>query len=184
VSVTKFKAGDAYNVIPAEVSIGGTIRCLTDDGLNHLRQRLIDVAKSVAQAHRCSIEGVQFMPDHFPPTVNNPELWDWIQSPEAGIRNSVSGPSGFPFEGNLAPSMGSEDFSFYTHEVPGAFILLGQGTGKGELTDRFPTNVTVHSPRFNLDEDNLERGVALHAQLATRSLRMLLAGERVPSSEL
>jgi IAA-amino acid hydrolase len=54
VSVTKFRAGDAYNVIPDGASIGGTLRSLTLDGLQRLRDRVATVVDSVTSAHQCN----------------------------------------------------------------------------------------------------------------------------------
>merc|ERR1712113_598703 len=103
------------------------------------------------------------MPDYFPPTKNDPALWNWLESTEAGVKESVGGPD---MHWQMKATMGSEDFSFYTQDVPGAFIFLGQGSAGGdfELDDvdngkvigrrvmHFPTNTTLHSPRFNMDE--------------------------------
>lgn len=171
VSVTKLQAGHAFNVIPGSAVVGGTVRSVTAAGLLHLRQRVVEVATGVAGAHRCSVENMTFMPDYFPPTHNDHDLWRWLASPEAGIKGAAAAP---PMHWDMPLTMGSEDFSFFTQEVPGAFILLGQGTG-GEDP---PTNVSLHNPRYHMDESVLELGAALHAQLALRSLRALGASPR------
>jgi len=62
-------------------------------------------------------------------------------------------------------SMGAEDFSFYLQKVPGAFISLGvRNENKGIV---YPH----HHPKFNVDEDALWRGTALHALLAYNYLK-------------
>eukprot|EP00931_Biecheleriopsis_adriatica_P040708 TRINITY_DN23325_c0_g1_i2.p1 TRINITY_DN23325_c0_g1~~TRINITY_DN23325_c0_g1_i2.p1 ORF type:complete len:456 (+),score=57.12 TRINITY_DN23325_c0_g1_i2:3-1370(+) len=174
VSVTKLNSGDAFNVIPEVASIGGTIRALSVEGLEFLRKRLVEVAGHVALAHRCRIEDVKFMPDYFPPTKNDKELWQWVESPEVGIKQSATELS---MHWSMSPTMGGEDFSFYAQDVPGAFIFLGQGSGPG-IVDApqnmsFPTSTPVHSPRFNMDETVLDLGAALHTHLAMRSLEVL-----------
>jgi len=181
VSITKGNFGDAFNVIPEVATLGGTIRGLTDASLNRLRQRLVEVAEGVAAAHRCKVTDWLFMPDYFPPTYNDPALWDWIESPEAGLSQAQD----LPMQWSIPPVMGSEDFSFYSQAVPGAFIFLGQGTaqdtqlqGSDGQVRHWPTNVTLHSPRFNLDESVLDLGAALHTHLAMRSLSALGAGMR------
>jgi metal-dependent amidase/aminoacylase/carboxypeptidase family protein len=45
VSVTLLKGGEAYNVIPESVTIGGTFRSLTDQGLSYLMKRVKEVNK-------------------------------------------------------------------------------------------------------------------------------------------
>ena len=199
ISVTKLACGDAYNVIPSSCTVGGTIRSLTSEGLDALRERVIEVSTQVASAHRCVLENATFMPDSFPPTENDPELWQWLHD-SAGLQE------GFPSSmlWDLPPTMGGEDFAFYTQKIPGAFIFLGQGSTLSALsfaetatsstssssnvetayreTVLVPTNTSLHSPWFHMDEDVLELGSALHAHMAMTSLHALSRPLRPPNS--
>ena len=69
VSVTRFRAGDAYNVIPDGASIGGTLRSLTLEGLDRLRKRVGSVVHATAAAHECNAS-ISWSADAYPPTVN------------------------------------------------------------------------------------------------------------------
>ena len=60
--------------------------------------------------------------------------------------------------------MSSEDFAFYSHEVPGTFYRLG--TGWKDESKNFP----VHSNRFDIDEAALETGMGLMAYIAISHL--------------
>jgi len=89
------------------------------------------------------------------------------------------------------PTLGAEDFAFIAQGVPSAFFFLGQGgresiggsneadairgCGKSGLNNcgRVPTNLGLHHPEFNLDEDVLTRGVELFVTLALRGLKDL-----------
>lgn len=184
ISVTKLHAGDAFNVIPSSAVLGGTIRSLSAQGLRFLRVRLEEVANAVAAAHKCTVEGLTFMPDAFPPTSNDPGLWSWLESPEVGIKDSMGGP---PMHWQMKPTMGSEDFAFFAEQVPGAFVLLGQGSGRtsfetdliergnviGKELVQVHTNTSLHNPRFHMDESVLHLGAALHSHFALRSLQSL-----------
>lgn len=64
----------------------------------------------------------------------------------------------------MKPLMGSEDFSFYQEEIPGYFFFLGM---KNETRGVIGS---VHSPYFEINEDALPYGAALHASLAARYL--------------
>jgi metal-dependent amidase/aminoacylase/carboxypeptidase family protein len=65
----------------------------------------------------------------------------------------------------LRPLMGSEDFSFYLEKVPGTFVFLGvENKEKGII---YPH----HHPKFNIDEDILPLGTALHVSVAMGYLR-------------
>ena len=78
----------------------------------------------------------------------------------------------------VEPCLAGEDFSFLAAEVPSAFLWLGQG---GRLTsdsttsntEPLDTALSLHHPRFAVDESVLPTGVALHAHLATMSLQDL-----------
>lgn len=169
VSVTIFQAGDAFNVIPDQARLGGTIRAVTVESLEMLKARFTEVVTVVAKAHLCSVKDLLFSPDLYPPVMNDPPLWDWIQSPEVGIVSS----DGVTFQPNLPTIMTSEDFSFFSVKVPSAFMLLGIGTGSDVTGQGYPTNASLHNPGFNIDEDVLPLGAALHAHLATESLHAL-----------
>ena len=160
VSVTMFHAGDAYNVIPQGARIGGTLRSLSTEGLQSLRDRVDAVVHATALAHRCNAS-IAWSADAYPPTMNDPALWKWateIAAP-ASTENEVR---------VIDPTMGGEDFAFYAQEIPSVFLALGQGAKSfaPEPGLNFDTTVTVHNGRFVLHEDLLRRGVALHAHLA------------------
>lgn len=65
---------------------------------------------------------------------------------------------------DMKPTMGSEDFSFFQEEIPGYFFFLGmQNQSLGWLQPE-------HSPYFQINEDVLPLGSALHASLAATYL--------------
>ena len=67
----------------------------------------------------------------------------------------------------LAPTMGGEDFAFYTEQVPGCFVAIGvRNEEQGAI-------YSVHHPKFKIDEDALPLGVALHVAFAMKSLEEL-----------
>ena len=68
------------------------------------------------------------------------------------------------------PSMGGEDFAFYTEQVPGCFVAVGvRNEEQGAIH-------SVHHPKFKVDEDALPLGAALHVAFAMRSLEELRRG--------
>ena len=174
VSITKFEAGDAYNVIPASALLRGTIRALSTDTLLDLRRKVEHVVASTAATYGCNAT-IQYSPDYYPPTVNDPTLYESFSSRVAEIVSAS------PPILNVEPTMGAEDFSFVAETVPSTFFLLGQGgsaqddgTGGGAASSAgSPTNFGLHHPHFNLDETVLSQGVELHVNLALRALRKL-----------
>src|SRR6185436_17633340 len=70
ISVTTIHAGEAYNVIPPEVKMTGTIRSLTLSGMRLLQDRIREMSTHVAAANRCEAT-VEFPGNDYPPTVND-----------------------------------------------------------------------------------------------------------------
>ena len=82
----------------------------------------------------------------------------------------------------VQPTLGAEDFSFYSHagHVPSSFLFLGIrndtcGSVHGE-----------HTPRFKIDESVLSLGAALHVALAVEYLNVQPGGDlpNQPQDEL
>jgi len=60
--------------------------------------------------------------------------------------------------------MGSEDFSFFLQERPGAFFNVGtRNEERGIVWDH-------HHPRFDLDEDGLAVGIEVMTRVVLRYL--------------
>jgi len=176
VSIAHIDAGDgAHNVIPSKATIRGTIRALSDDALSYLRDGLVHIASKTAEAHGLSLASTEFAKDSYPAVMNDDELFP-LASKCAGL---VSDTGKYT---PVNPTMGAEDFGYLAQGVPAAFFFLGQGgdgqgdvanVGCGKCCGRVPTNLSLHHPEFNLDEDVLKRGVALFLNLALRSLKNL-----------
>ena len=160
-SITKIEAGDAFNIIPASALLRGTIRALSTETLVSLKERVHHIVESTAAVHGCNVT-ITYSPDFYPPTVNDPELYETF-SKHVG---AIVAEEGKVME--IEPTMGAEDFSFVAENVPSTFFLLGQGSGSDP-----PTNYGLHHPHFALDETVMSRGVELHVNLALRALRKL-----------
>uniref|UniRef100_A0A1D1Z6M9 IAA-amino acid hydrolase ILR1-like 7 n=1 Tax=Anthurium amnicola TaxID=1678845 RepID=A0A1D1Z6M9_9ARAE len=155
VSVGFIRAGDAFNVIPESVTLGGTFRSLRTDGLSFLSQRIKEVIEAQSAVHRCSATVVFTEKERipYPVTVNNEEMYTHARRVgedllgEANVHVSM-------------PTMGAEDFSFYSQEMPSTMFWIG--TRNKTTEPAYP----LHSPYFFLDEHALPIGAALHAAVA------------------
>ncbi|MDK2970313.1 MAG: hypothetical protein PWP23_68 [Candidatus Sumerlaeota bacterium] len=150
ISITKIHAGDAHNVIPEKVDLGGTIRSFRMDIHNHYAKLIMRIAQGVAEGFGCTVE--YSTPGGYPPLINDPEACDRMRSVATEL-----------FPGGILearPTMASEDFAHYTSRIPGAFGFLG--VAEPADSERYG----LHHPRFRLDEDALWRGTALLATLA------------------
>jgi amidohydrolase len=161
VSITKFNAGDAFNVIPDSALLRGTIRALSTDTLISLRDRVHQIMTSTAEIYGCNVT-ITYSPDFYPVTVNDPELYEDFSKDVAAMVSDEG------YVRDTEPTMGAEDFSFLAEKVPSTFFLLGQGSGHDP-----PTHYGLHHPHFALDESVMPRGVELHVNLALRALQRL-----------
>ncbi|KAK2654390.1 hypothetical protein Ddye_014246 [Dipteronia dyeriana] len=159
VTVAKFQGGGAFNVIPDSVTIGGTFRAFSKESFMQLKQRIKEVIHGQAAVQRCSA-AVDFLDKDkpfFPATVNDKDLHDYFQI----VARDLLGTDNVK---DMNPLMGSEDFSFYQEVLPGYFFFLGM---QNETLAKLES---AHSPYFEVNEDILPYGAALHASLALRYL--------------
>ena len=150
----KIEAGSAFNVIPEEAEIAGTVRTLDPDLRQTLPERIEDLARGLVRGMRGDAElDYEFC---YPVTRNDPEM--------SGLALDTAR-SLFGDEAVVEvdhPSMGAEDFAFFLEKLPGAYVWLG-------CRDEEHTS-SVHTPTFGFDEDILPKGSALLAALALKAL--------------
>lgn len=157
VSVTQVEAGRADNIIPSDVTLAGTIRTFDGQVRRHVCDRVRELATGVAATHGAAAD-VRIDPG-YPVLVNDGELT------ERGL--DAARAIGFDDRRlvTLAPQGVGEDFAYYCQRVPGTFVFLGAGNPAKDCT--YPH----HHPRFNVDEDVLALGAALHTQVALAHAR-------------
>jgi hippurate hydrolase len=152
VSVTRFHAGDAYNVIPESAQIGGTARGFSNAVLDRIEQEVRRVAAGVASAH--GVEATVTFRRLFAPVVNAEREAALI----ADVAAAIVGEPNVNRAHHLI--MGSEDFSFMMEARPGAFMLIGNGENRAH----------VHSPTYDFNDEILPLGAALFVGVAEREL--------------
>ena len=154
-TVCRFRAGDALNVIPAVVEFGGTLRCLDLEAAHRLAASMQQVAEQYGTLHGAK---VTFDIDlRLPPVVNDREC-------VVGVRHAVHDLFGPDAVHEIEqPSMGGEDFAFYLQEVPG--MLLRVGTSSGPATSH-----PLHHTLFDVDEAALPDAARLMAEVIARRL--------------
>jgi amidohydrolase len=153
VTLGSFQAGTAFNIIPDQAVIKGTVRAFEDGVMEHLESRIEAVATGVASALRARASVEIHM--HYPPTINDEAMVELA----GGVVRKL-GLGAVPGE----PLMGAEDFSYVLQRVPGAMLMLG--VKNPEWSEPRP----VHTAQFDLDEGALPLGTAAYAALALEVL--------------
>jgi len=147
-SISSIQGGYTTNVIPSEVKLMGTFRAM-DEGWRFQAHKLIHkICKGIAHSMGAEID---VLVDVGYPVVNNDEnLY-----PIARIKAEE-----FIGKENVQETevrMGSEDFGYYTQEIPGCFYRIGvMNEAKGIVSG-------VHTPTFNIDESAIEKGMGMMA---------------------
>ncbi|MCD6419883.1 MAG: amidohydrolase [Synergistetes bacterium] len=154
ISVTTINGGSAFNIVPEEVRMLGTIRTLDEGIREFVVKRMEDIAKGYATAMRCDAT-LKLVSKPAPPIVNDAEL--------AVFSREVLSDMGEIVEPDVA--MIGEDFSFYGKKTRSMFLLLG--TRNEEKGIVYPH----HHSKFDVDEDVLYKGSAIHAILAYEYLK-------------
>ncbi len=145
-SITQIHAGSAYNVIPEEAVLAGTIRTFSPVIGALVRDRMREIAAGTAASFGVTIE------------VDIRNIFDVLVNHEAQtqavveVAAEIVGADGVLTE--VKPLMGSEDFADMLRVVPGAYAWVGHaGT------------VPVHNPAYVLDDGILPVGASLLARL-------------------
>ena len=152
-SFGKVTANGATNVVPPEVQIEGTFRAMDEDWRFRAHDLVRRVAEHTAEAFGATCE--VRIEVGYPALRNDPDL-------AASVREAAVAYVGEPRVIDLPQWYASEDFAFYTQQMPGAFYVLGVGNEAKGITHG------LHTPRFTIDEDALRLGPGFMAYLAWR----------------
>ncbi|GAA4416982.1 M20 family metallopeptidase [Nibrella viscosa] len=154
-SFGRFIADGVTNVIPNEVTIQGTFRCMDEEWREDGLRRMKKMAEGIAEAMggSCEFDVVR----GYPFLKNHPELTRRMRSAAVdymGADNVI----------DLDLWMAGEDFAFYSQVVDSCFYRLGtRNEALGIVSG-------VHTPTFDIDESALETGAGLMAWLAVQEL--------------
>jgi hippurate hydrolase len=143
ITIGKIQAGSAPNVIAEKASLEGSIRTTIPEVREHIHDGLRRMTSALAGLYNANIEIK--IDSGYPPVVNT-KLETQIAHDAA---QQVVGKSGLMMMDH--PSMGSEDFSYFLHEVPGCYVRFGARISEHEY-------IPLHSPAFDIDEQVLKVG--------------------------
>jgi amidohydrolase len=156
VTIGSIHGGQAFNVIPDEVVLLGTIRTFDPDLRRSMPERVTRLAAGVAGALQCRAE-VQITNGN-PAVINDARV-------AALARRAAERVVGPECVVEPEPTMGGEDMAVYFERAPGCFVFIGSANPARGL-DR-----PHHSPSFDFDEDALPIGCEFLLQAAEEALR-------------
>lgn len=165
-TVGRFHAGSATNIIPEEAILEGTLRTLSPEVRNQVVDRVHRVVQGIAAAHGLKAD-VTVTPG-YPLVVNDTHLVRLISREAEQLLGEENVHS-------QEARMGSEDFAYFLQRYPG--VLLRLGCHDPEKGFRHG----LHSPYFDMDERALDVGVTLFTHLLQRLIDLLGAEEEETS---
>ena len=158
-TIGKFVAGEAANIIPGEVVMEGTIRSLNKEIGEFIFSRVNDIVISTAKMFRGEAELIEL--SSVPPLTNNTDLANEVTS---YLKDLLGEKSVVLFEGG---GMGSEDFASYSYKVPSVYLMLGAGTKQENPL----YGEAMHNEKVVFNEDILVTGAAMHTYAAIMWLK-------------
>lgn len=154
-SIGTLNSGSNYNVIPDTATASGTVRYFDLDTSKFIRQRIETIIKGVCDSFGAKFEIHYEHGD--PPLLNDKKLTSFM-------KNTATNLFGKEKVIEIEPILGSEDFAYYSVEIPASYTFIGIGNPAHPYGH--------HHPKFDIDEDMLPIGV----ELFTNSLIRYLEG--------
>jgi hippurate hydrolase len=151
-SITQIHAGDAYNVIPAEAIIRGTVRTFSTDTLDMIEENMRRIVTMLPQAYGATGE-LNFI-RAYPCLVNHEAQTHFA----ADVAEAMVGPD--MVRRSIKPFTGSEDFSFFLEKVPGSYLFLGNGGGEHRGYEAYQGMgpCELHNPNYDFNDALLPIG--------------------------
>jgi amidohydrolase len=156
VTLGSIHGGQAFNVIPDDVTLLGTMRTFDTDLRRSLPDRIRRIAGGIAEGLNCRAE-VEVKAGN-PAVVNDARVAEIAR--RAAVR--VVGEAGVV---TPEPTMGGEDMAVYFEHAPGCFVFVGSANAEKGLDQPH------HSPRFDFDEDALAIGCEFLLRAAEEALK-------------
>jgi metal-dependent amidase/aminoacylase/carboxypeptidase family protein len=152
ITVGYFHGGIKANIIPETAEMGLTIRSLDEFNRQLLLKRVVEVAELTAQAHGCHVD---IIPGQYDPLNRNDTQLCQTMLPTihrvAGVDHVQYKPA----------TTGSEDFSYFSKEVPGIYFHYGSAS----LQKPLPESKANHHPQFQVDETAIKFATRLECNL-------------------
>jgi len=161
-SITQIHAGGAYNIIPHEAVLRGTVRTFTTPVLDQIESGMQALVEHIALAHGAT--ATMRFARNYPPTINS--------EPEtvfcAEVMRALVGTD--QVSTNIEPTMGAEDFAFMLQAKPGCYVFIGNGEGSHRASGHGLGPCMLHNPSYDFNDDLIPLGASYWVRLVERYL--------------
>ena len=156
ISVTRFNAGSADNVLPETAVLGGTVRALEPDVQSAMETGIGRMCTGLEAMYGVRVQ-LRYTRG-YPPTINA------VKATASALRAAQTVAGIAHVQTTLKPSMGAEDFAYMAQAVPGCYVWLGNG----ESADG--GNCMLHSPHYDFNDQIIETGIRYWVTLVEQCL--------------
>jgi amidohydrolase len=150
--VGSFHSGTAGNVLPEEARFTGILRTMGGESRERVKADLRAIVSGIAAA--MGVEAAVEIFESYPGCRNAPEMTELLRRAAGkilGPENVLELPE---------PSLGTDDFGYFSDLVPGCYFYIGVGSEAKGFT--YPN----HNPHFAADPEALPLAAAVEAQAA------------------
>ncbi|HWL23286.1 MAG TPA: M20 family metallopeptidase [Ureibacillus sp.] len=146
--------GTKGNILPSTVTINGTVRTLDEDVRNQVPKSMEKIASGIAESFggKAHLDYQRVTPSL---STNEHAKNDFSE-----LVKELFGEESMHW---VTPSMGGEDFAYYSELVPSLFFRLGTRSSE-------ETSFSIHHPKFNIDEQAIRYGMTLFSVLSYKFL--------------
>ena len=146
-----FIADGTYNVIPAEVTLKGTMRTFDETERQNIKDKIKEISAEMAAAFDVEVD--VFIESGYPVLINDINLTE-------SLRSAAKDFMGEDNVKDIPQLMTAEDFAWYSHKTKACMYRIGTSNAEKGIVSK------QHTPTFDIDEDALEIGMGLMAWLA------------------
>ncbi|AMN67508.1 M20 aminoacylase family protein [Psychrobacter sp. P11G5] len=154
ISVTQMNSGDTTNVIPDYAILKGTVRSFDMDVRQSMQDMLTEMVKTLPPLY--GVTGEMDYHIRYPVTTNDTQAYLEIKEAATKVLGADS------VNTDVEPSMASEDFSFMSQVVKGAYFWLG--------VDGSTPSKPLHNASYDFNDDAIETGIKVWVSLVESEL--------------
>ena len=152
VTVGSFHSGTAGNILPEEAKLTGILRTMGGEARERVKADFRAIVSGIAAGMGVEAEIEIF--ESYPGCRNDPAVTSLLRQAAA---KALGEPNVLELD---APSLGTDDFGYFSDTAPGCYYYIGVGNEEKGFT------CPNHNPRFAADPDALPLAAAVAAQAA------------------
>ncbi|MGI6703039.1 MAG: M20 metallopeptidase family protein [Clostridia bacterium] len=148
-TIGTINGGSQANILADRVEMAGTMRTLDSATRERIKKSIEEITSGVSRAMGGQYRVI--LQPGYPLLINDNPMTDVVKK----AAGRIVGDRVIEIQ---KPRLGVEDFAYYLQRAPGAFWRLGTGSKEKGI------QCVSHSPYFDIDEDALSIGTAIHVQ--------------------